>query len=208
MTKAVFFGSSSVEGAGASEPRKRFSSIAAQALGWEEINLGIGGTTVIGRDAEGQVTDEHSGLGRVTDVLDAKPDVVVILYGANDFGQGLPLGTLEQFQQGTYVWDYDTMLRGLLYVLHPGQVVLSTLQYRSDAETPNAQGLMLQDYNAAIRQLGARYDVRVLDAYLESGIDAKNWPDLSADESHLNDAGYQRLAGFFIEALRPVGGSE
>ncbi len=204
MTKAVFFGASSVEGVGASSPERRWSSITAQALGWEEINLGLSGTTVTGRDDAGQVTDEDSGLGRVTDVLDAQPDVVVISYGANDFAQGRPLGTLERFRQGTFLWDYDTMLRGLLFQLHPGQVVLSTAQYRADAETPNAEGLVLPDYNRVIAQVGERNGVLVLDPYADAGIDARNWPQLSADDAHLNDDGHERLAAFYIEALRPV----
>ena len=204
MTKAVFFGASSVEGAGASDPEKRWSSITARALGWEEVNLGIGGTTVTGRDDDGQVTDEDSGLGRVTDVLDAQPDVVVILHGANDFAQGKPLGALDRFQQGTFLWDYDTMLRGLLFTLHPAQIVLSTCQYRGDAETPNAQGLILAEYNRVIEDLGERNGVRVLDPYTDAEIGPSNWAQLSADDAHLNDDGYQRLAAFFIEALRPV----
>jgi lysophospholipase L1-like esterase len=205
MTKAVFFGASNVEGVGASEPAKRWASITAHTLGWEEINLGIGGTTVTGRDDTGQVTDENSGLGRVTDVLDAHPDVVLISYGANDFGQSKPLGTPDRFVQGTFFWDYDTMLRGLLYTLVPGQVVLSTAQYRSDAEVPNAQGLTLADYNHAIQQISERHGVRVLDPYTDAEIDARNWPMLSADDIHLNDTGHERLAAFYIDALRPIG---
>jgi len=202
MTKAVFFGASSVEGAGASDPERRFTSIVARTLGWEEINLGIGGTTVTGRDDEGQVLDENSGLGRVDDVLNAQPDVVLVLYGANDFGQSCPLGDVSRFRQGTFFWDYDTMLRGLLFTLDPSQIVLSTCQYRVDAETPNAQGLTLADYNGAIKQLGERNGLRTLDAYAESGIGPQNWPDLSADEAHLNNAGYERLAAFFIHNLQ------
>lgn len=205
MTKVVFFGASSVEGAGASTPGKRFTSVASSALGWEEVNLGIGGTTVVGRDAEGQIIDEHSGVGRVTDVLDIHPDLVVISYGGNDFGQARPLGDIEKFEQGTFLWDYDTMLRGLLHVLHPSQIAPCTVHYRSDAETPNARGLTLLDYNNAIQQLGVRYDLRVLDPYVGAGIDRENWAEFSADDIHLNDSGYERLAGFIIEAFSPVG---
>ena len=201
MTKAVFFGASTVEGAGASGPEKRFSTIVARTLGWEEINLGIGGTTVTGRDDEGQVTDENSGLGRVPDVLDAQPDVALILYGANDFAQSRPLGSGEQFRQGTFFWDYDTMLRGLLFVLHPVQVIISTNFYRADAETPNAEGLTLADYNRAIREVGARHGVRVLDAYADAGMDADNWAEESDDGVHPNDAGHECLAAFFIQAM-------
>lgn len=209
MTKAVFFGASSVEGAGASDPERRFTSIVAHTLGWEEINLGIGGTTVTGRDDEGQVLDENSGLGRVDDVLNAHPDVVLISYGANDFVQGRPLGDVGRFQQGTFFWDYDTMLRGLLFQLDPSQIVLSTCQYRADALTPNALGLTLPDYNRAIIQLSERNGLRTLDPYADAGIGPQNWAELGADEGHLNDAGYERLAAFFIHNLqaRPVEGA-
>lgn len=202
MTKAVFFGASSVEGAGASNPERRFTSIVARTLGWEEINLGIGGTTVTGRDDEGQVLDENSGLGRVDDVLNAQPDVVLILHGANDFGQSRPLGDPARFRQGTFFWDYDTMLRGLLFQLAPAQIVLSTCQYRADAETPNAEGLTLADYNGVVKQLGERHGLRTLDPYADAGIGPQNWADLSAADAHLNDAGYERLAGFFIHNLQ------
>ena len=67
------------------------------------------------------MTDEDSGLGRVPDVLDAAPGPGLILHGGNDFAQSLPLGDVKEFRQGTFFWDYDTMLRGLLFVLHPGR---------------------------------------------------------------------------------------
>lgn len=202
MIKAVFFGASSVEGDGASSPEKRFSTLICRTLGWEEVNLGVGGTTMTGRGEDGLITDEESGIGRVPDVLHAKPDVVFISYGANDFVQSCLLGTLEKFEPGTYTSDYDTVLRGLIENLPGTRIILATCQYRADAETPNAAGLVLEDYNNAIRQLGERYQVETADAWKSSGIDARNFAALSADAGHLNDDGYQRLAGFFIECLQ------
>ena len=191
-----------MEGAGASAPERRFSTLTAHTLGWSEINLGKGGTTVTGRDDEGQVQDEESGLGRVPDVLDAEPDLVLISYGANDFAQSRELGDVERFRQGTFFWDYDTMLRGLLFTLQPRRIVVSTLPYRNDAETPNALGLVLPDYNRAIADVGQRHGVRVLDAYNDAGMDSDNWDKLSDDGVHPNDAGHECLAAFFIQALQ------
>ena len=202
MTKAVFFGASTVQGDGASSPDKRFSTLICQTLGWEEINLGIGGTCMTGRDDRGMIVDEESGIGRVPDVLHAAPSLVVILYGANDFAAGKPLGEAGQFRQGTFLWDYDTVLRGLIENLPDAQVALSTLVYRADAETPNALGLVLQDYNGVVRHLADRYGLKLADAWENSGIDARNFAALSADEAHLNDEGHQRLAAFFIECLQ------
>ena len=202
MTKAVFFGASSVEGVGASLPERRFSSIISRALGWEEINLGIGGTTVVGRDESGQVVDLGSGIGRVPDVIEAQPDIVLIHYGANDFAQGKPLGEARLFRQGTFFWDYDTMLRGLLDALEPEQFFVSGAQYRADAETPNAAGLTLNEYNRVVREAGERYGLCTFDPYADAGIDARNWPRLSADDAHLNDSGYEMLAAFYLEGIR------
>lgn len=202
MKKAVFFGASTVEGVGASTPDKRFTTVICRALGWEEINLGIGGTTMAGRDDTGMIVDEESGIGRVPDILHASPDFVVILFGANDFGQGRPLGDPQKFEQGTFLWDYDTVVRGLIENLPDAQIVLSTLAYRADAEKPNVQGLVLEDYNGVVRRIAERYDLKLADAYDNAGIDRSNFASLSADDAHLNDDGHQRLAAFFIECLQ------
>ena len=202
MTKAVFFGASSIEGTGASSPDKRFTTVLCRALGWEEINLGVGGTTMTGRDNSGLVVDEESGIGRVPDILHAKPDFVLILFGANDFVRSCPLGNLGKFQPGTFASDYDTVVRGLIENLPEAKLVLATSQYRADGEVPNTLGLTLDDYNQAVRQIGERYKLETADAYNASSINASNFAGLSADAGHLNDEGYQRLAGFFIECLQ------
>ncbi|BDI32906.1 hypothetical protein CCAX7_49570 [Capsulimonas corticalis] len=190
-----------MEGAGATQPSNRFSTIVCATMGWREINLGIGGTTVVGRDEDGQLIRRDSGLGRVPDVIDANPDLAVILYGANDFGQSMELGSESERIWGTYYWDYDSMLRGILGGVPAEKIVLSTCQYRADANTPNEAEYILQDYNGVIKKLGAQYGVRVLDPYQNSTIDAHNFDKLSADPGHLNDLGYEQLAAFFIEEL-------
>ncbi len=200
MTKVVFFGASSVEGVGASAPERRFSTVASQIMGWEEVNLGLSGTCVVGRDEAGQVLDEDSGLGRVPDVLEAKPDLVITLYGSNDFAQAKPLGDPAQFQQGTYLWDYDTLVRGLLFELQADQIVLMTAFDRRDAQAPNSAGLRLDDYNQVIRNVGARHGLRVLDTFADAGLNFAT--DYAEDGVHPNDAGHQCLAAFIADALQ------
>ena len=62
--------------------------------------------------------------------------------------------------------------------------------------------MTLADYNRVIREAGERYGVCTLDAYNDSGIDARNWPQFAADGAHLNDAGHQVLGAFFTESIR------
>jgi len=170
-------------------------------LGWEETNLGIGGTSMTGRDDKGMVVDEESGIGRVPDILHADPAWVVIQYGANDFASGKPLGDPDHFQQGTFFWDYDTALRGLIENLPDAQILLLTLVYRADADSPNALGLTLESYNDSVRRLADRYGLKIADAGASAGIDRHNFAKLSADDAHLNDEGHERLAAFVIECL-------
>ena len=140
MIKAVFFGASSVEGAGASSPEKRFSTLVCRALGWEEVNLGIGGTTLTGRGDDGLIAADDSGIGRVPDILHAKPEVVFISYGANDFALSCPLGEIGRFQPGTFVSDYDTVLRGLIENLPGARLILATCQYRGGCRNAERAG--------------------------------------------------------------------
>lgn len=200
MTKAVFFGASLVEGMGASAPDRRFSTVASRVMGWEEVNLGLAGTCVVGRDEAGQVLDENSGLGRVPDVLEVQPDLVFVLHGGNDFAQGLPLGDPARFQQGTFLWDYDTMARGLLFSLQPSQVILMTLTDRCDAQSPHSAGVPMAAYNQVVQTVGARYGLRVLDTFADAGLDLGT--DYADDGIHPNDAGHQCLAAFLIQAMQ------
>lgn len=190
-------------GEGASSPARRFSTIVAGALGWQEVNLGRPASPVTGRDADGQVTDEDSGLGRVPDVLDTEPDRVIILYGDEDFRLSRPLGNTETFQQGTFTWDFDTLLRGLMLVLAPDAVTVVTLPRLPGAEQPNALGLIVPDYNDRMAWAARREGARLLDAWANSGITADNLHQNYHELGLLNDPGHECLAAFLLETLRP-----
>jgi len=190
-----------VEGVGASSPDNRFSTLVSRALGWEELNLGVAGTTMTGRDDKGLIVEGESGIGRVPDILHAAPNWVIILYGGNDFALSKPIGDPEQFRQGTFYWDFDTLLRGLIENLPDTQILLMTSLFRPDADLPNALGLTLNDYNGAIRHLAQRYSLRLADTWLHTSIGSHNFAALSSDGIHLNDEGQQRLAAFLIECL-------
>jgi lysophospholipase L1-like esterase len=202
MKRVVFYGSSTIEGMGVPNPERRVSSIVAKMLGWEEVNLGVSGSMVAGRDQIGHILNYDSGVIRVPDVLEARPELVVILYGSNDFGNGIPIGSETEFQEGTFYSDYDSMIRGLLGPLKPQQIVISTCQFRSDAETPNAVDCKLTDYNDVIKAIGMKYSLLVLDPYFEAEIEPQGFAKLAADEIHLNEAGCEKLAAYFITAMQ------
>jgi len=201
MKNVVFFGSSVVDGIGASSTAKRFTSIASRTLGWNEINRGRSGSTVTGRDEEGQIIDEDSGLSRVPEVLEAGPDLVVIAFDADDYRASRELGEIGSFRQGTFCSDFDTILRGLLYSLSAAQITLSTTLRPPGLDTPNKTGLTPLDYDRIIRILADKHDIRMLDPFHEAGLAPAEWTAIRGKGPCPNDAGHECLAAYFIQEM-------
>jgi lysophospholipase L1-like esterase len=83
---AVFLGDSYTEGWGATKPSTRWSAIVAAEAGWVEVNQGQGGTGFVTTAGLGGCGSDYcpTYLDRVSDVIAAEPDVVVIAGGQND----------------------------------------------------------------------------------------------------------------------------
>jgi hypothetical protein len=201
MRSVAFFGSSIVEGAGASSPVRRFTTIVSRTLGWNEINLGRRRSTVTGRDDEGQLIDEDSGLARVPDVVEAAADLVIVAFDSGDYKESRALGTMAEFRQGTFCSDFDTILRGLLFSIPKEQVVLSTTLRPQGQETPNALGLTPSQYDGAIRSLADRHELRMLDPVEQAGLARSEWDEADGDGPYPNDAGHECLAAYFIQEM-------
>lgn len=80
VTKALFFGDSFVEGTGA-DVFDDLSSYCSALLGWECWKSGSGGTGFINPGATGRVKYQDRVMH---DVINYKPDIVVIVGGTND----------------------------------------------------------------------------------------------------------------------------
>ena len=84
---AVFLGDSYVQGRGASAPSSRWSSLVAGERGWDEVNLGLGGTGYVATSGpEGCGLDFCPSVeAQVAAAVARAPDVVVVAGGQNDF---------------------------------------------------------------------------------------------------------------------------
>jgi len=92
MTRAAFFGSNLIAGTDLHDPADRFSTLVSRILGWEEVNMGVPTSLVTGRSEDGQALDPTSAPARVGDVIDTRPDVVVLLFGEEDFASAALVG--------------------------------------------------------------------------------------------------------------------
>jgi len=80
-TDIIAFGDSLIEGAGASSPDKNFVSLLSAKIGGPIINLGVPGDTTA------------DGLGRLDELDDYDPKVVLLLLGGNDHLKRVPSET-------------------------------------------------------------------------------------------------------------------
>lgn len=89
VQSVVFIGDSYTQGTGASSEATRWASLVATAQGWDEVNLGRGGTGYV-------TTSDVNGCGEaycpnyqemVGEAVSANPDVVVVAGGQNDFDE-------------------------------------------------------------------------------------------------------------------------
>ncbi|WP_336711508.1 SGNH/GDSL hydrolase family protein [Arthrobacter sp. USHLN218] len=176
---AVFLGDSYTEGIGASVPERRWSTLVAGELGWEEANRGVSGTgyhTSAG-DAEYQ--------GRVGQVLDDEPQIVVVSGGQNDFGTFAvdPGGTVQAIA-GLYEALREELPQAEIVAVGPS--------------TPGSVDQTVLAIDAAVREAAAAADATYV-SLLEP--DVLNPDMVIADQIHVDDRGHRAIADRVIAAL-------
>jgi len=192
----AFFGASHVAGAGLADRTHRFSTTVASTLPGTEINLGLDGSLVVGRDDNGMLISDTSGIARVPDVIEAAADKVLVLYGEDDWRSSGEPGSEDLFRQGTFLWDYDTIVRGLLDAQEAEQVVLVTIPALDYTKT-NSKDLSIAAYNDQIRHTASKYELTLVDPENEQASLFKA-DDFDSD-GNLTQSGHNKVAQLLAE---------
>ncbi len=160
----------------------------------------------VNRGISGQITSEM--LGRFkNDVVDLKPDAVVILAGTNDLARGVSIPSIT---------SYYTMMADLAD-LHKIKMIWSSVlpvsDYHKDQNPawemtrirPPAQIRALNDW---LKSFCAQRGYTYLDYYTPM-VDSAGMlqADLADDGLHPNSAGYRIMAPLALEAIQRVTGS-
>jgi lysophospholipase L1-like esterase len=188
--RAVFFGSSTTAGSGASRPERRWTSLVSRRLGWIEVNRGLSTSTLteLGRKTP-------SGEARWREAIAGPPaDVVVVMYGANDVLARAPLGDPET--PGTFRHAAREVLHGIREALPDAALVVCAPQ------PSQATAERRELYDLALAEATAREGGRFIAA--GSAFPEERLEELSADRLHLNDAGHAVLAEFVLSHRRAL----
>jgi lysophospholipase L1-like esterase len=187
--RAVFFGSSTTEGVGASDTAHRWTSLFATCFGWTEVNRGLSGSTMTTYDDTRPSAEELW----PTSVVAAQPDIVVIQYGANDVTLDVPLGEPREpgapDEPGTFRSATFAVLGGITAAL-PGVPVYVVEPQPADALDGR------EPYDAALAEGAAAFGLPIVHAG-----QAFAAGEYQADDIHLDDEGHAALARFVAAAL-------
>jgi lysophospholipase L1-like esterase len=185
---AVFLGDSYTEGWGATKTSTRWSTIVADEAGWVELNQGQGGTGFVTSAGLGGCGLDYcpTYLERVSDVIDAQPDIVLIAGGQNDL---VGLSSEPAAVRDALNETYDRIRSGL-----PRARIIAV---GPSIAPPNNDLINELDtwVQAAAKRVGADY-VSLIDPVVIE-------PDMvEIDGVHVNDKGHRAIADRVIDGIR------
>jgi lysophospholipase L1-like esterase len=189
LVNAAFIGDSYTIGTGASEPKKRWTTLVSQAMGWTEHNFGRGGTGYVTTSISSKTNMFNPNyLGVLDQVAASNPDIVVVAGGQND---------MSRFARGNSavaeaITDTFNGLRSRL----PNACIIAIGPSVPGPATPSAIAFDL-DVQGAARAVGAEY------VSLIAPTPALQPDMVIADGVHVDNSGHQAIADRVISVLAP-----
>lgn len=198
--KAVFLGDSQTEQN--LHKSKIYINWVQEILGLSEVkNYGASGTCI----AKKNETDNTSMCVRYAN-MDSDAELIVVMGGVNDVWFNSQLGQLEDESPLTFYGAMDVLCKGL-YNRYPGKDIVFITpaeQNNADCTSSNTIGTCVADYAKAMKEVCAKYAIRVFDAHSELGIYpyiASNSSFYTTDGLHYNDVAHEKLGREFCKYL-------
>jgi len=175
-----------------------YPQYACRQLGAICVQLGVGGTTV----SDANPSNYMAGATRIA-TIPVDSDMVVILGGANDWSQAVPIGTLadcdftnlSETGLTTYLGWYQLMLNRIRQRCTNPYIIVCDELYRYGELT--AQPIIMEYYRKAVRDLAYFNGIPCLKVFENMGINAYNYMNFYADIVHPSESatynGVERL---------------
>ena len=202
INRIVTFGDSITEGRCASVPEKCWASMVTSMLerfkgsAIELINQGVSSSILCKETPAYEYAANPCGLERLQrDIIDKRPDLVIIAYGFNDARGGT---SKEVFQR-----DYQEMIDQIRGVYDPMIVVVNLYHmhemfYHNCEHWDYSNYEVTEEFNLILCQLAEKNDLIYADVYAaQKGID---WA-VCEDHCHPNDLGHLLIANRIFEAI-------
>lgn len=178
-----------------------YQPLVQEALEFSTVqNLGKGGCPMTAGGDRDYGATTHMGKA-----VEGEPECITIFAGTNDFRLDMPLGTIETRSIYTFYGAYTALVEEIL-TAHPASRLNLWTPLMRDKDgwnifSVNGAGYRLSDYVEAVREIGRRYALPVLDLYGQSGINLLTLAHFTSDRLHPNEAGHRRIADMAVPFL-------
>lgn len=176
-----------------------YQSHVCKALGLLLTNDGISGAKLVGDTSSAFIT-------RYNTIAWTDYDLVTIELGVNDFGGVVPIGeATEEAGTTTFAGCLKTVIE---YIIAQNPTIRIVICTEPDVRgsTNNSNGDILEDYTKVTIDIAKQYRLPVCDWFYNSGISEltrgnSSLDYLTADGTHPNDAGHERMGYELIKTL-------
>lgn len=179
-TVAAFIGDSYAQGVGATSDATRWTTLVSNAEGWQQENLGRGGTGYLATSGpEGCGLDFCPSYdAMVNEAVAGDPDVLVISGGQNDFN--------------TFVTARPSVEAAITKTMTDARTALpDTRIIVVGPSSPNGIDTNFTAFANTVREAAGRIDAEYVDLTTPDVIDPAN---VLPDGGHVNDAGHSAIA--------------
>lgn len=190
------------------------ANIAVQETWWHKVADELGYEIAVNNSWSGSVVkDAQTYNVRAKNLHNtttgAKPDVVVIFMGVNDYAAGTAIGAYD----GAYVPPanpnsfseaYGKIIQNIKDSYEGVEIYCCTFlpDRKRNSGSVNAKGIDEKAYNNAIRTIAENMGVKVIDLYNNSGITPDNISQYTVDKLHPNKLGMSLVAKTIIDAIK------
>lgn len=205
--KVAFLGDSITQGVSLTDITDRYSSQFCSLTGCTEYNYGVSGTRVTKSDS---YMAGKSFIERYSSI-DSSCDIIVIFGGTNDYYGRVEIGEYGSTNDYDFYGAYNNLVSAIKTSYPNKPIVLITPMksyYNNDTDWNNNYGTM-EDYVTAIKKIGSKYSVPVLDLFHNSNIDGSH--DINNrtyyfcnDDGiylHPNKLGHERIANMLKQFM-------
>jgi lysophospholipase L1-like esterase len=187
--------------------------ISVEETWWHRVAVGIDYDICVNNSWSGsRVYDAHTYNTRAKNLHNtsngAKPDVIVILMGVNDYAAGTAVGACDgkgsvPEKPSNFSEAYARMVYNIKNAYPDAEIYCCTFlpdRKRFNGGN-NSVGISENEYNEAIRKIAINLDVNLIDLYNDSGIDGSNISKYTVDKLHPNSVGMSLVSKTVINAI-------
>lgn len=192
--RVAFLGDSVTYGDKLSSQSSTYASRLAVKMGAEAYdNYGMNGSCMGGNHPE-RFWDRYSAMTE-----DA--ELVFVFGGTNDYEWSTPIGAMGDGSTQTFYGVLNLLMSSMKQKYPDAQIIFLTPLRRLRDTWKNSEGYVLADYANAIVEMGAFYDIPVVDLYHTSSMNFVGRRGYLADGLHPTATGHKALADYLYGLL-------